>query len=414
MRFDSTRHIAKSSRVRAVAAMLLGAAFVWLACSDNPQYPPPDGPPPVGLTDPIWEYPRSEGQSITGGYVYRGPSVAALTGKYVYADHLTRHVWALSYDGTTATNEFLVDAPNRVSAFGVAEDGELFLCGYNNAAPTKIRGFSETGGVYSMTDAFPNLTFDQPVDLRNAGDGSDRLFVVEQAGLIRVFDNDAAEDTLTTFLDISGPVSCCGELGLLGLVFHPEYETNGYFYVFYTTSGGSPYRDRLSRFQVSAGDPNVADPASERILLEFDDEFGNHNGGGLAFGDDGYLYVSTGDEGDGGDPNENAQDREEYFGKMLRLDVNQNVDVVPYHGIPADNPFVGNSRGYLEEIYAWGFRNPWRISFDSVTDRLWVADVGQSSFEEINVVEIGKNYGWDCREGMHIYNGDNSPLCPQP
>lgn len=411
MRFDSTHHMAGSSRVRAVAVMVLCAAFVWLACEDDTQSPLPDDDS-AGLTDPVWEYPRSEGQAITGGYVYRGPSVAALAGKYVYADYVSQHVWALSYNGTTATNEFLVDAPGRVSAFGVAEDGELFLCEHDSAAPTRIRGFSETGGVYSMTDAFPNLTFDQPVDLRNAGDGSDRLFVVEQAGIIRVFDNDASANTLTTFLDITALVSCCHELGLLGLVFHPDYETNGYFYVFYTTTGGTPYRDRLSRFQVSAGDPDVADPASERILLEFDDEFDIHNAGGLCFGDDGYLYVSTGDEGDVGDPNDRAQDRSQYFGKILRLDVNQNVNVSPYHGIPADNPFVGNTSGYLEEIYAWGFRNPWRISFDSVTDRLWAADVGQSSFEEINVVTSGKNYGWDCREGKHDYTADPSPLCP--
>jgi len=415
-------HRSSSTRLRVVKglALIAFATVAWIACDDDPHNPStgPINPPPVGLTDPIWEYPRSEGQSITGGYVYRGPSITALTGKYVYADHLTRHVWALSYNGTTATNEVLIDAaPNRVSAFGVAEDGELFLCGYNGGGPTKLRGFSESGGVYTATDPFPNLTFNQPVDLRNAGDGTDRLFVVEQAGIIRVFDNDAAVDTLKEFLDISGPVACCSELGLLGLVFHPDYETNGYFYVWYTTSGGTPYRDRLSRFQVSAGDPDDADESSEKILIEIDDDFGNHNGGGLCFGDDGYLYVSTGDEGDGGDSNDNAQNRTRFFGKILRLDVNQNMDVIPYYGIPADNPLVGNSSGYLEEIYAWGFRNPWRMSFDSTTDRLWVADVGQDSYEEINVVESGKDYGWDCREGMHDYLGPPdgpSPSCPSP
>jgi hypothetical protein len=416
MKFAAWVRALGTTRAAAVGVVVVAvcAALIWIACDDDPQDPgeTSDGPPPPSLTDPIWEYPRSEGQSITGGYVYRGPTIAPLAGKYVYADHLTRHVWALSYDDSVATNEFLVDAPNRVSAFGVAEDGELFLCGYNATAATKIRGLSESGGVYTTTDAFPNLTFNKPVDLRNAGDGSDRLFAVEQAGIIRVFDNDAAAAASLEFLNISGSVVCCGELGLLGLVFHPDYETNGYFFVFYTTSGGTPRRDRLSRFRVSAGDPNAADVSSEVVLIEFDDDFDNHNGGGLCFGDDGYLYVSTGDEGDGGDPHNNAQNRASWFGKILRIDVDQNVGVAPYYGVPPDNPLVGNTSGYREEIFAWGFRNPWRIAFDSPTDRLWVADVGQNSYEEIDIVEIGKNYGWDCREGMHDYLGDPSPACP--
>jgi len=367
-----------------------------------------DGPPPAGLVDPIWEYGRSGGGAITGGYGYRGPSIPALVGKYIYSDYTSRHVWALSYDGTTVSNQFLFDAPSRASAFGVSENGELFMCGHNSVSATKIRGLSESGGVYSATDPFPDLTFDQPVDLKHAGDGTDRLFVVEQEGLIRVFDNDAAEDTPITFLDLAGPVVCCGERGLLGLAFHPDYESNGYFYVYYTTGN----TDVLSRFQVSAGDPNAADPASEKIMIEVADREGNHNGGGLLFGPDDYLYVSTGDEGGGGDPYDNAQNRAVLFGKILRLDVDQNVNVEPYYGIPPDNPLVDNTDGHREEIYAWGFRNPWRISYDVPTGRLWVADVGQDRYEEIDVVESGKNYGWDCREGKHPYNGDSSPICP--
>jgi glucose/arabinose dehydrogenase len=185
--------------------------------------------------------------------------------------------------------------------------------------------------------------------------------------------------------------------------------------VYYTSLGGAPYVDRLSRFQVSAGDPDDADESTEKILFQISDRQGNHNGGALCFGDDGYLYVAIGDEGGGGDAYNNAQNRAVLFGKILRLDVDQNVDVEPYHGIPPDNPFVGNTDGYREEIFAWGFRNPWRMSFDAPTGRLWVGDVGQVSFEEIDVVEIGKNYGWDCREGMHNYVGPPngpSPACP--
>ena len=390
------------------ACVLAFASLAWLACEDDTQTVIDDGPTPPGLVDPVWEYGRSEGSSITGGYVYRGPSVAPLVGKYVYSDYNARHVWALTYDGTTASNQLLFDSLSRISAFGVAEDGELFMCGHNFSSATKIRGISESGGVYSASDPFPNLSFDQPVDLKNAGDGSDRLFVVEQAGLIRVFANEPSANTASVFLDLRGPVVCCGERGLLGLVFHPDYESNGYFFVFYTTGT----TDVLSRFEVSAGDPNAADPASEKIMIEISDREGNHNGGGLLFGADGYLYVSMGDEGGSGDPYDNAQNRAVLYGKILRLDVDQNVATEPYYGIPPDNPLAGNDDGHREEIFAWGFRNPWRISYDEPSGRLWVADVGQDRFEEIDVVEIGKNYGWDCREGKHAFNGDSSPICP--
>ena len=417
MRFDSIRHSARSPRARALAAFFLCGALAWLACEDDPQSPPTnDGPPPVGLTDPVWEYGRGEGRSVTGGYVYRGPSVAPLVGKYVYADNRSQRVWALSYDGTTATNEFLVNMPNGASSLGVAENGELFLCDYNDAGATQLRGLSETAGIYALTDPFPNLSFSKPVDLQNAGDGSDRLFVVEQAGIIRVFANDASATGTSEFLNIAGQVECCGELGLLGLAFHPDYESNGYFFVYYSTNvGGTPHRARLSRFQVG-GNPDDADETSEKILLEFDDRQGNHNGGALCFDDDGYLYAAIGDEGGGGDLYDNAQNRTVLFGKILRLDVDQNVGIAPYHGIPADNPYFGNTSGFREEIFAYGLRNPWRMSYDAVTDRIWVGDVGQGSFEEINIIERGKNYGWDCREGAHNYVGPPgapSPTCPQ-
>ncbi len=404
-------------RVAGGFVFALCASLFWIACGDDSQSPPTgNGPPPAGLVDPIFEYSHATGQSITGGYVYRGPSIAPLVGKYVYADYSTRHVWALSYDGTNATNEALLDVPSGISAFGVAEDGELFMCGYSGSGATKLRGLSESGGVYSLTDPFPNLTFNQPVDLRNAGDGSNRLFVVEQGGFIRVFDNDAATDTLREFLNISARVDCCSELGLLGLAFHPDYQNNGYFFVYYTATGGSPHKERISRFQVTA-DANDADEASEKILLEWNDREGNHNGGGMLFGADGYLYASVGDEGAQGDGHNNAQNRAVFFGKILRFDVDQNVNTTPYYGIPASNPLVGNTNGYHEEIFAWGFRNPWRMSYDATTDRLWVADVGQDTYEEIDIVQSGKNYGWDCREGMHDYLGPPdgpSPQCPSP
>jgi glucose/arabinose dehydrogenase len=224
-------------------------------------------------------------------------------------------------------------------------------------------------------------------------------------------------DTVSVFLDISGRVASnpgAGELGLLGLAFHPQYETNGYFYINYTTgTAGTPRTraTRVSRFRVSPTNPDRADPESETILLEFPQPFDNHNGGQLAFGPDGYLHITTGDGGGGGDPLDNAQNLTTVLGKILRIDVSPATGL---YAIPPDNPFARNARGFREEIFAFGLRNPWRLSFDRLTGRLWVADVGQATWEEINVVESGGNYGWDCREGAHVYSGPPggpSPAC---
>jgi glucose/arabinose dehydrogenase len=268
---------------------------------------------------------------------------------------------------------------------------------------------------YDLVEAFPNLDFARPTDIQHAGDGTNRLFVVEQLGRIRVFPNDPAAAAAGVFLDITGRVQAPlqSEMGLLGLAFHPQYETNGYFFVHYTAGTPAARLGRVSRFQVSF-DPNVADPASEKILLDIPDRAGNHNGGALLFAADGYLYIALGDEGGAGDSYDNAQNRATLFGSILRLDVDQNVDVVPYYGIPPDNPFAGNTSGYREEIFAYGLRNPWRISYDALTDRIFAGDVGQGTWEEIDIITSGGNYGWDCREGLVAYNGNEhppSPLC---
>lgn len=254
---------------------------------------------------------------------------------------------------------------------------------------------------YTIQEAFPNLSFISPVDLRHAGDGSDRLFVVEKRGVISVFQNDPSTPTKSTFLDIEARVDDAGsEEGLLGLVFHPEYTTNGFLYVYYTASG--PERSVISRFEVTA-DPDVADPASELVLLEFSQPYTNHNGGSLAFGpDDRFLYVGSGDGGSFGDPQCRAQNLEEMLGKILRIDVD-NPSGGKNYGIPVDNPYYGNAEGYLEEIYASGMRNPWRFSFDPETGLLWCGDVGQNSWEEIDIIENGGNYGWAVMEGNHCY-----------
>ncbi|MEX0774010.1 MAG: PQQ-dependent sugar dehydrogenase [Balneolales bacterium] len=256
-------------------------------------------------------------------------------------------------------------------------------------------------GSYQTTEAFPDLSFTRPVDFQHSGDNTNRLFVVEQRGVISVFQNDATTSDKTVFLDISEQVDDEGnEEGLLGLAFHPDYETNGYFYVNYTA--GNPDRSVISRFQVSPDGPEQADEASEQEILSFDQPYGNHNGGQVSFGPDGYLYIAVGDGGSGGDPENNGQDRTTLLGNILRIDVDNQEDGNNY-AIPQDNPFAGNNEGYREEIYAWGLRNPWRFSFDSGNGRLWTGDVGQNAYEEINIIEKGKNYGWNIMEATHCY-----------
>lgn len=240
--------------------------------------------------------------------------------------------------------------------------------------------------------------FTLPVDVKHAND--DRLFVVEKVGRIKIMDTDG-NVLPTPFIDIDPVVnSTANERGLLGLAFHPDYANNGYFFVNYTGNDGDT---RISRFSRSGTDPDKADPSSEIVILVIDQPFNNHNGGDLAFGPDGYLYVGMGDGGSGGDPGNRSQDPQEMLGKMLRLDVDGGVQ----YAIPADNPFIG-SADTLEEIWALGLRNPWRISFDRLTGDLWIGDVGQDAWEEVDMEPAGSkgglNYGWRCYEGFVPFN----------
>jgi glucose/arabinose dehydrogenase len=258
-----------------------------------------------------------------------------------------------------------------------------------------------------VQNAFPNLTFTRPVDLQHAGDSSNRLFVVEQAGIIRVFDNSSAATTASTFLDIRLKVDDReNEEGLLGLAFHPDYENNGYFYVNYTAA--SPSRTVIARYQVRAANPDKADSTSEKVMLEFSQPFDNHNGGQVAFGpNDGYLYIASGDGGSGGDPQGNGQNLRTLLGKILRIDVDTTSSNRQY-GIPPDNPFANNTAGNREEIFAYGLRNPWRMSFDLETGRLWSGDVGQGRREEVDIIVKGGNYGWNRMEGNLCYPSGNT------
>jgi len=236
----------------------------------------------------------------------------------------------------------------------------------------------------------------RPVGLASAGDGSGRLFVLEKGGVIQIIRN--GQLTGAPFLDIQDRVgSLSSERGLLGLAFHPAYTQNGWFFVNYTNLQGDTV---ISRFSVTA-QPDTADPSSETRVLGYDQPAPNHNGGNLVFGPDGYLYIGTGDGGGAGDTYHNGQNTQTYLGKMLRIDVNS----LPY-SIPPDNPFVGNP-AYYPEIWAIGLRNPWRYSFDRQTGELYIADVGQNTYEEVNVVPAsdagGENYGWPIMEGLHCF-----------
>lgn len=259
-----------------------------------------------------------------------------------------------------------------------------------------------SAGVPTVSLELLTTGLDRPVGITHAGDGSGRIFIVEKTGAIRIVD---AAGTLVAlpFLDLSSQVSGGSEQGLLGLAFHPDYESNGYFYVHYTDSNGD---SRISRFSVSAGDPDLADPASELVLLTVLQPFSNHNAGQIEFGPDGYLYVAFGDGGSGGDPGDRAQDLALLLGKMLRIDVDTTDPGLDY-GIPADNPFVGVA-GAREEIWSSGLRNPWRFSFDRHTGDLFIGDVGQNAWEEIDLQPAssggGENWGWRCYEGNVVFN----------
>ncbi|MBZ5504836.1 MAG: PQQ-dependent sugar dehydrogenase [Acidobacteriia bacterium] len=240
-----------------------------------------------------------------------------------------------------------------------------------------------------------------PLDLEQPNDGSGRLFVVEQGGTIKIIQNGSVLPQ--PFLNISSKVLVQSEMGLLGMAFHPAFQTNQKFYVNYTRNAGGQFQSVIAEYVASAANPNLTDPATERILLTVDQvsNFDNHKAGQLAFGPDGFLYFGLGDGGSGGDPFGHGQNTQILLGKMLRIDVNATSPGLQYR-IPPDNPFVAG--GGLPEIWAYGFRNPWRFSFDRTTGRLFVADVGQDKFEEIDIVQKGGNYGWNTMEGLHCFN----------
>lgn len=271
----------------------------------------------------------------------------------------------------------------------------------------------------SLRPVFSKLIEDRPVWMSEAPDGSGRMFIVYQGGKIMIVKKGSEGGDATEFLNIENRHPFFeNEDGLLSIAFHPGFKTNGLFYIYYNQRNppdqkgkplNFPYRSVISEFKVSARDPGKADMTSERVLLEVPQPFWNHKGGELAFGPDGCLYLGLGDGGSGGDPLGNGQSTSTLLAKMLRIDVNsrgaaregKHVRQLQY-GIPADNPFAEEPRA-RHEIFAYGLRNPWRYSFDRQTGALWVGDVGQDLWEEVDLVTKGGNYGWSVREGAHHF-----------
>jgi glucose/arabinose dehydrogenase len=258
--------------------------------------------------------------------------------------------------------------------------------------------------------AFPNLKFDRPVALAYPQDGRNLLFVVEQhQAKIWSFPNDKQTSDKQLFLQLPDPISRENEEGLLGLAFHPKYKENGQFFVYYSADdrkkGGPRRRSVVSRFKVSKGDPRKADPASEeRVWVGPNDPFGNHNGGCIEFGPDGYLYITLGDSGAADDPLRSGQNPRDFFGSILRIDADHPSGGKNY-GIPADNPARRDKKfaHWAPEVYAIGLRNVWKFTFDRETGTLWAGDVGQNLYEMVHIIKNGGNYGWSIKEAFHPF-----------
>jgi hypothetical protein len=358
-------------------------AALGLACGDEVVGPPPSGDTNVVIL------PRSA--LLVPGDTVRLRAVIATAG----GDTLTAPVTWSSADPAVAS----VDGAGLLTgeALGSTWVRAEALARRDSVSVT-IAASVDLPGLQLLTDQLSS-----PVFLTQPPGETDRLFVVEQSGAIRILRNDVLLPR--PFLDIAALVSSGEEQGLLSLAFHPAYAQNGYFFVSYTDVDGDT---RIVRYEVSATDPDSADPATPLVILPLDQPYSNHNGGLILFGPDGMLYVGLGDGGSGGDPENRAQNLDSLLGKMLRL----NVDGATPYVIPDDNPFVGNPAA-RPEIWASGLRNPWRFSFDRVTGDLYIGDVGQNEREEVSVQPAasggGENYGWDIMEGNSCYDAADCP-----
>lgn len=324
---------------------------------------------------------------------------------------------------------------SKMAKFGKADKGHICLQDHGNVISfrnLKIRKLTADGKAPNPVDAtlplkaelaFPALTFEgwqpvsdaglpqplRPIELIHGNDGTNRLFVATQGGRVWVFPNDPATKQATLFLDIRKRVHQWkkdDEEGVLGFAIHPKFKETGEVFVYYNNEDKAR-GVHLSRFTVSKDDANRADPASEEVLLSFEQPFSNHNGGPMAFGPDGYLYIGMGDGGGRNDPTGQGQAKDSFMGTILRIDVDHK-DAGKAYAVPKDNPFVG-TEGVPGEIFATGIRNTWRLSFDPKTGSCWMADVGQDWLEEVNIIVKGGNYGWSAREGTHAFGNAKTP-----
>lgn len=271
--------------------------------------------------------------------------------------------------------------------------GGYFLYPYINPYTGEL-GVVEDG--YTIENAFQELTFQNPVDFQT--NSLNESFVIEQGGKIWTITGNGSSKSL--FLDVSSIIVSGGERGLLGMAFDPNFLENGYFYLDYTVP--DPLRTQIVRYTVTAFDTLTVDTDNPLLILEVDQPYANHNAGQIAFGPDGMLYITMGDGGLANDPHGHGQNRETLLGSILRINVTESSTETPYT-IPVDNPYIGNGQGFQEEIWAYGLRNPWRMSFDTLTGTLWAADVGQNEYEEVNIIEKAGNYGWAEKEGLHCF-----------
>lgn len=353
-------------------------------------------------------------------------------GRLFISSSKTGHLFSIPRPGTAPVRlegtlpqaaDASFDADGRHLIIVDRKHGELHQCS------PQVPGWEvdETPVAAAAVAAFPNLKWTgwddgtdsgtvkplRPVLLTHAADDSNRIFVLLQQGMIHVFDNNQAVTQTRVFLDLSDRVRYSdrhNEEGLLGLAFHPQFRTNGEFFVFYTDSRAE-CANVLSRFRVKPDDPNAVIVNSEEEILRLEKPDRNHNGGTILFGSDGFLYVTHGDGGGGGDPRENGQNLQTLMGKILRIDINRR-DPGKRYAIPADNPFAKQA-GTRPEIWAYGFRNVWRMTIDRSTGQIWAADVGDGLFEEINLVQSGGNFGWNLREGLHPFNRKTLEHPPQ-
>ncbi len=371
--------------------LVLAAVFSTGCGSADSSGPPVNNLLPiVTITAPAPGSSVQQGTAVTMAGTAADPEDGALPGGAL--------TWLSSLDGTLGQGESvtlgtLSPGAHTITLQAADQDGGRGTATVQITVTTVVAG-------YGLQPISSNLS--QPVFLTHAPGDATRLFVVEQSGRVRVISNGTL--LAAAFLDLSDSISTGGEQGLLGLAFSPDYAVSGRFYVSYTSprgrlSGGTSV---IARYRVSAGNPNRADAASGETILEVDQPYENHNGGMIAFGPDGFLYIGFGDGGGGGDPLDTGQDRSDHLGSLLRIDVSGANGYV----VPASNPYASSSQ-FAPAIWNWGLRNPWRFSFDRGTGDLYIGDVGQGNREEIDVAPAsstgGENYGWNIMEGMVCY-----------